>query len=143
MQKKLQKLPKYSSLKSYIEKLLSSDKKEKIKSIVLHGSMARGDYSCSSDIDLLIVVSEESKRLDKRIYEYSEYSNGWVEPLVYTDKEIIEMFNDFNPLILYALKDGIVIIDNGFWFKLKRKFNEMEKEGRLKKEGNSWIVKGY
>jgi predicted nucleotidyltransferase len=136
-------LPKYHSLKSYIEKLLSSDKKEKIKSIVLHGSMARGNHSYSSDIDLLIIVSEESKKLSERIYEYSEYSNGWVEPLVYTDEEIIKMFNDFNPLILYALKDGIIIIDNGFWSRLKKKFDEMEKEGRLKREGNSWIIKSY
>ncbi|MEM2896033.1 MAG: nucleotidyltransferase domain-containing protein [Candidatus Bathyarchaeia archaeon] len=141
MQRKLQGLPRYLSVKSYIEKLLSSKKKDKIKSIVLHGSMARGDYSYSSDIDLLIIVSEESKRLSERIYEYSEYSNGWVEPLVYTDKEIVEMFNDFNPLILYALKDGITLIDDSFWSGLKKKFDEMEKEGKLKRKGNSWIIK--
>ncbi|MEM7817130.1 MAG: hypothetical protein QXZ20_04410 [Candidatus Aenigmatarchaeota archaeon] len=54
------------------------------------------------------------KKFSERIYEYSEYSNGWVEPLVYTDEEIKKMFNDFNPLVLYALKNGIPIIDDGF-----------------------------
>lgn len=140
LQKKLQDLPRYHSLKSYIEKLLSSDKKDKIKSIVLHGSMARGDYSPSSDIDLLIIVSEGLKKLNERIYEYSEYSNGWVEPLVYTDKEVIKMFNDFNPLMLYALEEGIIIIDDGFWSELKKKFDRIKREGKIKRKGNSWII---
>lgn len=141
MQKKLQDLPRYNSIKSYIEKLLSSEKKSKIKSIILHGSMARGDYSYLSDIDLLIIVSEETKKISERIYEYSEYSDGWVEPLVYTEEEVKKMFNDFNPLLLYALKDGIPIIDDGFWSKLKKEFDKMEAEGKIKRNENSWIIK--
>ena len=105
--------------------------------------MARGDYSYSSDVDLLIIVSEESKRIDERIYEYSEYSNGWVEPLVYTEEEIIKMFNDFNPLILNALKNGVALVDDGFWSELKKKFIEMENEKKLNRRGNSWIIKVF
>jgi len=136
-------LPSRRPLESYVEKLLSSEKKDKVKCIVLHGSMARGDYSYSSDVDLLIIVSEESKRIDERIYEYSEYSNGWVEPLVYTEEEIIKMFNDFNPLILNALKNGVALVDDGFWSELKKKFIEMENEKKLNRRGNSWIIKVF
>ncbi|MEM2864796.1 MAG: nucleotidyltransferase domain-containing protein [Candidatus Bathyarchaeia archaeon] len=134
-------MPRHRSLKSYIEKLLSSEKRDKIKSIVLHGSMARGDYDYSSDVDLLIIVSEESKGISERIYEYSEYSDGWVEPLVYTGDEAMNMLNDFNPLILNALKDGVTLFDDGFWAGLKKKFEEMEYEGKLKRRGDSWIIK--
>ncbi|MEM2123613.1 MAG: nucleotidyltransferase domain-containing protein [Candidatus Bathyarchaeia archaeon] len=134
-------MPRRRSLESYVEKLLSSEKKDEIRSMVLHGSAARGDHSYSSDVDLLIIVSEESKRIDERIYEYSEYSDGWVEPLVYTREEAVEMFNDFNPLILNALKDGVTLVDDGFWAELKRKFDEMEYEGKLKRRGDSWIIK--
>ena len=141
MRGRLQGLPRWRSLESYIEKLLSSDKRGKVKSIVLHGSMARGDYDYSSDIDLLIVVSEESGRIDERIYEYSEYSDGWVQPLVYTGEEVMEMFNGFNPLILNALKDGVALVDDGFWSDLKKRFDGMEGEGKLKRRGDSWIVK--
>jgi len=136
-------LPSRRPLESYVEKLSSSEKKDKVKCIVLHGSMARGDYSYSSDVDLLIIVSEESKRIDERIYEYSEYSNGWVEPLVYTEEEIIKMFNDFNPLILNALKNGVALVDDGFWSELKKKFIEMENEKKLNRRGNSWIIKVF
>ncbi|MEM2902555.1 MAG: nucleotidyltransferase domain-containing protein [Candidatus Bathyarchaeia archaeon] len=134
-------MPRYYSLKSCVEKLLSSDKRDRIKSIVLHGSMARGDYDYSSDVDLIIIVSEESEKLSDRIYEYSEYSNGWVELLIYTELEILEMFTNFNPLILNALKDGIVILDDGFWTGLKKRFDEMEKNGKLERRGDSWIIK--
>jgi hypothetical protein len=38
----------------------------------------------------------------------------------YTMDEANFMFRNFNPLILDALKDGIIIYDEGFWRKLKK-----------------------
>lgn len=41
------------------------------------------------------------------------------------------MFNDLNPLILNALKDGVTLVDDGFWSMLKEKLDEMENEEKL------------
>lgn len=83
--------------------------------VVLFGSVARGDYSASSDIDLL-VVKETSERLPARVAE--ALGPCWaadpplpVEPLVYTPGELRRLVADENPLVLEALREGRVLHD--------------------------------
>lgn len=141
MQKKLQDLPRYSSLENYV-KTLMKERGDRVESIVLFGSMAKGNYTKFSDYDLLIVVSRESLSFKDRLYEYSLYSDGWVEPFTYTKEEVEKMFGEFNLLILDALKDGIVIYDKtNFWKNLKRKFNKLLSSGTITPKKNGWIIK--
>jgi len=123
-----------------VEALLKQ-KEDKIVSIALFGSMAKGNYTKYSDHDILIIVSHEELDFKDRLYEYSTLSDGWVEPFVYTKGEIESMLKDYNPLILDSLKDGIAIYDEGLWNSLKAKFGEMLKKGIIAPRQNGWIIK--
>lgn len=112
----------------------------KIVSVVLFGSMAKETYTIHSDYDLLIVVSEERLDLKDRFYEYSKYSDGWVEAFVYTVEEVREMFRDKNTLILEALKDGVTLYDKGFWENLRKEFEELLRCGIVTPKKDGWII---
>lgn len=83
--------------------------------VILFGSVARGDYSGASDIDL-VVVKDTPERPQQRIADALEQC--WstdpplpVEPLVYTPEEFARLVADDNPLIAEALRHGRVLYD--------------------------------
>lgn len=140
MLNRLQDLPRFKSLKSFIESILKEEG-DRILSIILFGSMAKGTYNIYSDYDILIVVSHEELNFKDRLYKYSKFSNGWIEAFVYTKKEIELMFKNFNLLILDSLKDGLIIYDKGFWNNLKKEFKELINKGILIPKENGWLIK--
>lgn len=138
---RLRELPRFSSLKSFVDAILKQ-KGDRILSIILFGSMAKGNYTKYSDYDLLIIVSHEELSFKDRLYEYSLPSNGWVEALAYTQEEVKSMLRAFHPLILDSLKDGLVIYDKGFWSNLKDAFHKLLEKGKLVPKKRGWIIKG-
>lgn len=101
--------------------------------------MAKGSYTVYSDYDLLI-VSRETAPFKDRLYEYSLLSDGWVEPLIYTEGEVESMVEDGNPLILDALRDGVVLYDKRFWSRVREEFNELLRSGVIKPKRNGWMI---
>jgi len=136
---RLRELPRFNSLKGFVEAILKQ-KGDRILSIILFGSMAKGNYTKYSDHDLLVLVSHEELSFKDRLYEYSLASDGWVEPLVYTREEVKSMLGSLHPLILDALKDGLVIYDRGLWNSLKAKFNKLLKGGAITPKEEGWIT---
>ncbi|RLE58667.1 MAG: hypothetical protein DRJ32_06040 [Thermoprotei archaeon] len=102
--------------------------------------MAKGTYNIYSDFDLIVVVRKEELPFKDRPLKYSKYSDGWVEAFVYTREEVEYMFREFNTLILEALKDGIIIYDDGFWSKLQSRFKELMEKGIIRPKKNGWII---
>ena len=139
MLERLRELPKFDSLKRFLDAILE-ERGDRILSIVLFGSMAKGNYTKYSDYDLLIVVSKEELNFKDRIYEYSMPSDGWVEPLVYTKEETETMLEELHPLLLNSLKDGISIYDKGFWKQLKAKFDRLIERGIVTPKEGGWII---
>ena len=89
-------------------------KKYQRASIVVFGSVARGDFNEWSDIDVLVVVEDKLpsnplKRLDT-IYECLE-SYPLVEPVIMTLEEFHKMLGKKNPLIMEAIEKGIPVED--------------------------------
>ena len=83
--------------------------------IILYGSVACGDYTAASDIDLLIVKATPA-RLPQRIAEALECCSEAapplpVEPLVYTPEEFVRLVAEQNPLVTEALRHGRVLHD--------------------------------
>jgi predicted nucleotidyltransferase len=83
--------------------------------VILFGSVARGDYTASSDIDLLI-VKETPERIPQRIADALDRCSEAdpplpVEPLVYTPAEFDRLVADENPLVQAALVHGRVLHD--------------------------------
>lgn len=97
----LQKIREYAI--SLIEKRLA-------KSVILFGSLARGDYTPFSDIDLLIIIEKSSKKPIERIRDYINPSLPLdVEPRAYTEKEFIELAKKKRKLIREILNYGILL----------------------------------
>ena len=95
-----------------------------IKSIYLFGSIVRGDYTNNSDLDMLIIITEGSrkeayKRLDTS-NEFNEanrlFSQKFIEgitPIIDTIQGLVE---NFDPLAQTIQREGILVfgetIDN-------------------------------
>lgn len=75
--------------------------------IILHGSLARGDWNRASDIDLIIVKDTELP-FTERIGEVLGlcHTRMAVEPLVYTPTEIESMLAAGNSFLEKALHEG-------------------------------------
>ena len=57
----------YKSLLEKLTKLLQEEFQDKLISVVLYGSIARGDNRKDSDIDLLLVIKDLPKTITERI----------------------------------------------------------------------------
>lgn len=125
-----------------LRKLLSAcSSDENVESVVLFGSRARGDYTVFSDYDVLIVVSKSDERFIDRPLKYACLVEGAVDLFVYTTREVEEMFEQGNPLILDALQQGIALFDRGFWSELRAKFEERLRRGDIKPVKLGWEVR--
>lgn len=80
--------------------------------IVLHGSLARGDWNRASDIDL-IIVKETDQPFIQRIGEVLDLCNSAmdIEPLVYTPDELRAMLAEGNSFLEKALIEGRVLYE--------------------------------
>jgi len=127
-------------LQAFLQAVLAA-KAQNLEVIVLFGSMAKEDYSIRSDYDVFIVVKESQIRFLDRLLEYTQFSDGKVEPLVYTVEEIRQMFENNHLLLLEALKDGIVLWTEGtFWDNLKEKFDAKLAAGKLIPRKKGWTI---
>lgn len=82
--------------------------------ILIYGSISRGDFNEWSDIDILIITQEKipqkpTERLEM-IHECIK-ENPLIEPVIITLSELHKLLNKKNPLIIEALEKGIVLID--------------------------------
>lgn len=136
---RLQDLPRVESLRRFLEALLSK-RKGRVRSVILFGSMAKGNYTPHSDYDVFIVVEGEEARFIDRLSDYSSFSDGWVEPFTYTVEEVESMLRSYHPLLLDTLKDGIVLYDIGFWKLLREKFRRLLSEGIITPKKNGWDI---
>jgi predicted nucleotidyltransferase len=75
--------------------------------IILHGSLARGDWNRASDIDLIIIKDTELP-FPKRISDVIGLcrTSLSVEPLVYTPEELTSMLANGNSFLEKALHEG-------------------------------------
>lgn len=148
MQKEYQTL-----LKDFIQ-ILKERFKEDIISIVLFGSVARGNAKKESDIDLCIIISNLPKSRFQRnrllsrpladlreMYSYKELRmKGYypdISPVLYTPEEI----QDTKPIFLDMVEDGEILLDNGtFRDKLndiKRRMSELHSR-KIVCEDGTW-----
>lgn len=81
--------------------------------VILHGSLARGDWNRASDIDL-IIVKETAELFSKRISEVIGLCNTTmnVEPLVYTPTELAALLAAGNSFLTEALRHGKVLYES-------------------------------
>lgn len=148
MQKEYQTL-----LKDFIQ-ILKKRFKEDIISVVLFGSVARGNAKKESDIDLCLIIKNLPKSHFQRnrllsspladlreMHSYKELRmKGYfpdISPILYTPEEI----QDTKPIFLDMVEDGEILLDNGtFRDKLndiKRRMSELNSR-RIVCEDGTW-----
>ena len=88
---------------------LKKERKDVI-SIILFGSLAKGNYTGGSDADIIIIVKHSKKDLVERIFEFRKYFLNCsipVDVLVYTEEEIEKMKHE--GFIDSVIKEGITL----------------------------------
>ncbi len=89
--------------------------KHHVSRAILFGSLARGDASRHSDVDLIIVKNTKKRFLDRYDGLLPDISRSIpkrdVDLLIYTPEELNELAD--RPLIATALKEGKVIYESG------------------------------
>jgi len=138
--------------------MLSEELVEKIKeeltaffgtelaSIVLYGSYAVGKEMQYSDIDLLIIVKRdfsdwrERREVETELRMKFYSSVGCVSPKVAAINELDKALTFYNPLLLNILDHGVVLFDDGTFFRLKKQFHALLNIGTIKKEAEHWSI---
>jgi len=124
----------------YCEKISGQLKPELI---ILHGSTAKGLHGKWSDIDLVVIADFDKPFIDRirRLLEMNE-TRAPIESLGYTPKEFDAMLLKLNPLALEAVKNGIPLIGENLFSRLKDTLNKMEGKG-LRRTKVTWSFLGF
>lgn len=130
----------YKSLLEKLTKLLQEEFQDKLISVVLYGSVARGDNRKDSDIDLLLVIKDLPKTITERVILFDKVERkldddimrlmdeGYYvtfSPILKTPEEAMR----FSPIYMDMTEDAIILYDrNGFFRKVLEKTKKRLKE---------------
>ena len=102
------------TLRDIQKSLIPTFRRHNIKKAIVFGSLARGDDSSKSDLDLILVQNTEKRFLDRYdgiLHELSCAVNGRdVEVLIYTPQELTAI--NQRSFIKTALQEGVVIYES-------------------------------
>ncbi|MGB9749963.1 MAG: nucleotidyltransferase domain-containing protein [Caldisericia bacterium] len=98
-------------MKKIVEKI-KNDEKENLVDIILFGSLAKGDYTGFSDVDIVIILKNSELNFIKRIQKYLKYFylDIPVDLFVYTLPEFKKMRKENNYFIKEIIDNGISIL---------------------------------
>jgi len=131
--KKIKKFSLETRLKSSEEfknKLLNMFK-DYIKSVVVWGSITRGDYTGKSDIDIYIIFDDTKlplkkfdeirEKIDKDIYSLASSIDPRLHPQpVLALTEFIKGIRHTHPLFFNIVREGYAIFDTGFFIPMRK-----------------------
>jgi len=108
---------------------------ESVKTVILYGSLARGEVGEESDVDILVIIEDtpEEARIKDEILKIAyeiDYESGFraiISPISLTLKEFTQRLEAGSPFIYNALKDAIILHDNGLRDIIKRHIEISEK----------------
>ncbi|MCJ7816687.1 MAG: nucleotidyltransferase domain-containing protein [Candidatus Aenigmarchaeota archaeon] len=99
-------------LRGIAQEFANNVDKKNIVSIVLFGSVARGEPKGTSDIDLLVVFSKNRDVVESNVNKLAEKYldlDIHLAPVFYSEREIIDMATHYNNFIINVEKEGIVL----------------------------------
>lgn len=113
----------YKKTVAQLREKLVEDFKDKIESIILYGSVARGEAHEESDIDILIVARNDDRKFYPRISQIRtriDLNNNTLTTLIHTSKNELEQYVKLgSPFIENVIKEGVILYDNGFFKKIR------------------------
>jgi len=78
----------------------------RVATVILFGSLARGDFHEGSDIDL-ILIGDFPQRFHLRSIPFRELTDLPIEPICYTQDEFEALILEGNSFIQTVLREGI------------------------------------
>lgn len=94
-------------------------RKFRVRTIILFGSLARGDYNTSSDIDLLLITREKlEKRQIKKAVPKSLIPTKNLALSVYSQTQMDSAYKDGILFLVHVLHEGRILYDDGFFKEL-------------------------
>jgi predicted nucleotidyltransferase len=97
-----------------------------VKTVVLTGSLAKGNYAGSSDADILIIADGLPHRVLERYQLFADTSLPVdSEPRAYSIEEFVKMIHRGDHFALEALKVGIPLY-GAFYFEQLKKSNDVK-----------------
>lgn len=132
--------PEFENLVAFMERLMC-ERNEEIAFVVVFGSAAKGNWTVRSDIDVFVGLNhDDGLRLIDRIGQFAELAQGNLEIFPYARSQWQRMFETFNPLLLDALEDGIVLLDNGEFAAMREIFHRWRSQGLILRTNAGWRV---
>jgi hypothetical protein len=105
---------------------LSQNLGEKLRAVVLFGSVARGEATTTSDVDLLVVATQLPHRplVRSRLVHHglAAVSTRRISVLAKTPDEVDR---DVTPLLLEVGLDGIILLDRSFFVSRQIKLRQL------------------
>ena len=115
---------------------------ERVESVVLFGSRARGDALDASDYDLFLVLrAEDGLRFTDRIGLYQDVLTGKVDVFPYCPSDIAAMEQDSSGFLLEVLADGRPLQDRGAWARLQERFQRRLANGQVERVAGGWKLR--
>jgi len=90
---------------------------DKINSLILYGSAARGEAGEESDIDILVITRDDDRRVYDQISEIRtdvDLKNGTLTSLVAFSRAEVEKYLKLgSPFIEDVIEEGVILYDDG------------------------------
>ena len=135
-------IPYAKELKKLVQRLLARLGED--TTIILYGSMARGDYGEWSDVDLVVISNRLRGNPLERTEELVKLNRGLYMPLelaAYTEEGFLRALRALSPTALDALHEGVVLhASPAFLARARRELARLMEELGLVKEGRSWVA---
>jgi predicted nucleotidyltransferase len=93
------------------------DSKLGVRSVVVYGSVARGDFNVWSDVDVLVIADSLPKEVADRPAALGPAPPG-VQPIAWTPEELTAAVTRRNPIATEAATKGVVVLGADHWLEL-------------------------
>ncbi|MBS7250380.1 MAG: nucleotidyltransferase domain-containing protein [Candidatus Freyarchaeota archaeon] len=107
----------YKKIAEELKERIISELGDKIDSIILYGSVARGEAKRESDIDILIVAHNDDKEVYDKISKIRtsiDLDNNTLTSLVYLSRKELKRYSKLgSPFIESIASEGVILYDNG------------------------------
>ena len=113
----------YEKIIAHLRERLVEELGDKIESIVLYGSVARNEAHEDSDIDILVVIRDDDRKLYDKISKIRtriDLDNNTLTALVQMSRNELERYLKLgSPFMESVVEDGVILHDSGFFEKIR------------------------
>ena len=114
---------KHRTVADLLTAALLAEMKEEIHSMVLFGSVARGEETDDSDVDVLIITEapfEVRQRIDEVSYEIDLEKDVFTQPVFFSTQSFEKEVGMRSYFSSDVIREGIVLYDDGTFERIHR-----------------------